>query len=247
MCYSDGLDGPTNESNKGINQIRKAWEVMIRNKPYSAYWIDGKEHGGYNGIEKNLWLYYHEDQTIPGITPPIDSEYWVPYDVSILRHCWELKFKQSVSTKYKWNEIQFRDNINVEMWCNGKLVYSFGTGGKYLHFAMAKAQYLQVIMAEHPFNFFEPEQENGRKICYYGMPATVKVKSDTWEIGIIPDYTNIKKEDWWKEYLFRKSNHTTPNQDDVELDKEYDDDAIESDYINWGDALSDGNINWFRN
>ena len=42
-------------------------------------------------------------------------------------------------------------------------IFSFGTGGNYLDFAMAKIKYLQVKLSEHPYNFFEPEKENGRK------------------------------------------------------------------------------------
>jgi hypothetical protein len=136
------------------------------------------------------------------------------------------------------------------MWCNKKLIYSFGTGGKNLDFAFAKIQYLQVIINEHPYNFFEPETEIGRKICWYGLPATILNGYEPGEIRIKPDYTaGLSKELWWKELKNRKSIYTNKTEDNLDMDeieKEYDDEYENSDVINWGDALSDEHIYWFR-
>jgi len=224
---------------------RKIFTVLIRDKEYDVFDFDGKEHEGYNDTPKTWWLYFSD--RLPNETiPPCDSENWRPYCVGTLRRVWEIKIKQRNTTKEKWNRTQFNNSINVEMWCNGKLIYEFTSGGTYLDFAMAKIQYLQTIMGEHPYNFFEPEKENGRKICWYGLPATIKVKSNTWEVAIIPDYTaGINKEDWWKEYAIKTSKHSKPDEFD-EQDKEEFINSKENDYINWGDAMSDGNIYWFR-
>jgi hypothetical protein len=135
------------------------------------------------------------------------------------------------------------------MWCNNRLVYAFGTmgGSSGLSFAFAKVQYLEVVLSEHAFNFFEPEKEQGRKICWYGLPAKVKVKSDTWEIAIIPDYeAGVTKEQWWKELARRESKYSQEDQDDKEMDDMYKAEEIQDGYINWGDALSDQHIYWFR-
>ncbi len=225
---------------------RKAFTVIIRNKEYDVFDIEGKEHEGYNNTINTWWLYYSE--RLPDtLVPPHDSDNWKPYCVGTLRRLWEIKIKQSNSTKEKWGETQFSNHTSVEMWCNNKLVYAFGSGGNHLDFAMAKVQYLQVMMQEHPYNFFEPEKENGRKICWYGLPATVKVKTDGWEIAVIPDYTTgLSREEWWKEYANRKSKYGK-DDDFTEMEQE---DFLEDkqiDYINWGDALSDQHIDWFRN
>ena len=138
------------------------------------------------------------------------------------------------------------------MWCNGKLVYEFGTtgGNRGMQFAMAKVQYMQVVLSEHPYNFFDPQTENGRKICWYGLPATVKVKSHGWEIGIVPDYTaGLSKEEWWKELRRRESKYTNPDDGDKQMDeieREEEREYEKDDYINWGDAFSDQHIYWFR-
>lgn len=234
---------------KELKTPRKIFTVIIQDKEYDVYDIEGKEHEGYNDTPKTWWLYY-SDRLPDGLTPPYDSESWERYCVGTLRRLWEIKIKQTNSTKEKWGETQFNNYTNVEMWCNNKLIYQFGTGGKYLDFAFAKIQYLQVLLSEHPYNFFEPEKEEGRKICWYGLPATILNGHGAGEIRIKPDYTaGLEKEEWWKELERRQSKHTNKDGFDNDID-EMDEEAFEeskyNDIINWGDALSDGNIYWFR-
>lgn len=182
------------------------------------------------------------------VTPPHDSDSWKPYSSGILRRLWDIRIVQSNTTKEKWGDTQFRNSTSIEMRCNGKLVYSFGTGGNYLEYAFAKVQYLQVQMGEHPFDFFNPEKEHGRKIYFYGLPSTVRVwrKAEPWLIGIDPDYTGTTKELWWKEYRRRKTNIGAAPDDWDEIEKTEDAEDEKRDWINWGDALSDQHINWFR-
>jgi hypothetical protein len=240
---------------KKENTIRKIFDVIINNKVYSTYSIDGKEHNGYNDTPKTWWIYYSDDPKIPSIDnkqwiPSIDDKNWVPYSCGILRRLWEFKIKQKNSTKYKYDELRFNNHTSVEMYCNNKLIYEFGTSGNALDFVLAKIQYLQVVLSEHPYNFFEPEKENGRKICYYGLPAIVLNGYHVGEIKIKPDYTaGLSKDEWWKEYKNRKS--VISNKDDMDKQfDEMDDESMEEYYhddeINYGDALSDGNIYWFR-
>jgi hypothetical protein len=227
---------------------RKSFTVFIYDKEYDVWDIEGKEHEGLNGEPKTWWL-YHSERLPEGLIPPADSEYFLPYHCSIERLVWEISFKQKTTTKNKWGNTQFRSNTQIEMWCNGKLIYSFSTTGgeRGLAYAMAKVQYLQVHLAEHPFNFFDPQTENGRKIFWFGLPAFVKVKSDGWEIAIIPDYeAGLSKEEWWQHYeIRRKPVNPTYNQKEDDEDIFGEDDS-ESDYINWGDALSDQYIIWSR-
>ena len=157
---------------------------------------------------------------------------------------WDISITSRCTTKVKWGDINFRSGYTVSMSCNKKLVYSFGTHD--LDFAMQKIGYLKVVMTEHPYNFLDQESERGRKIYYYGMPATISPKG-VGEIGIVPDYSEIPKIDWWKEYDKRKSR--ADGKEDLEWKEIESDDRMyseKSDYINWGDALSDGNIDWFR-
>jgi hypothetical protein len=232
---------------------RRLFSVVINDKQYNVFDIDGKEHEGYNDTPKTWWLYHSEDKLPDGIVPPADSENFVPFCVGIQRHVWEIKFTQRNTTKEKWGGTRFNNSTWTEMWCNKRLIYAFGsTGGdRGLHFSMAKVQYMQVMMSEHCYNFFEPEQENGRKICWYGLPATVKVKRDGWEIGIVPDYTaGLTKEEWWKELKHRESKYSKAvdemDKQDEEMDKDDHEEAMNSDFINWGDAFSDQHIYWFR-
>ncbi len=230
---------------------RQIFTVFIRDQEYDVYSIDEKKHAGLNGMPETWWIYY-SSRLPEGALPPIDSPSLKPFNKGIIRSLWDIRIKQHNSSKEKWGDTDFRNSISVEMWCNNKRIYGFVSGGSYLSYAFAKVQYLQVQLAEHPYDFFDAKKENGRKIYWYGLPATVKVKSSTWEIGIVPDYTiGLTKEEWWKELKSRKTKLGTAVRDenddfDDEMDKTEDKSDMNDDYINWGDALSDQHIDWFR-
>ncbi len=233
-------------------KIRKLFEVKVRNSVYDVYDIEDKKHPSFNGEPATWWLYF-APRLPEGTLPSIDSDCWTPWDKSILRRRWEFKIKQHNSCKEKWGDWDFRSHTSVEMYCNDVLVYEFGTLGTSMDYALAKIQYLQVQMTEHCYNFFEPKENQGRKIYWYGLPALVNVKQCGYEIGIIPDYTaGLTKEEWWKEYKSRKTKipvYKDPHlmyPDDNE-DEDDENESMQSDYINWGDALSDYHIDWFRN
>lgn len=232
-----------------MNQIRKIFTVIIHEKEYDVYGIEGKEHEGLNGEPKSWWLYY-ADRLPQGMLPPIDSDSWEPWSSQITRHLWDIRFRQVNSIKEKWNSTNFRNTTIVEMCCNNKLVYQFSTWGNRegLSYAMSKVHYLQVQMSEHPYNFFNPEEERGRKIWWKGLPATVQPRErDGWEIKIYPDYTaGLSKEQWWKELAKKEEKVTSVPDENSEDDLEDRNEAIGDGYINWGDALSDQHINWFR-
>ena len=227
-------------------KTHKVFTVIIHNKEYDIYHIKDREHEGWNGEPKNWWIYY-SDRLPEGAIPPHDSPHFKPYHTSILRRCWEFKIKQTNSTKVKWGDTDFRNHISVEMWCNGKHIYSFGTSGKAMDYAFAKIQYLIVEMSEHPYNFFEPELDNGRKIYWKGLPATIVKSYHPGEIRIRPDYTcGLDKKAWWDELKRRETMIGKTPDDFDEIEKENREEDFHSDEINWGDALSDQHINWFR-
>lgn len=226
--------------------MRHAFDVYIKDKKCPVFNIEGKEHNGYNDVPKTWWLYNGEAPE--GWLPAYNDDKLVPFSKSISRHVWDIQFKQRNTTKVKWDDLRFSNNTHVEMVCNGKPVYSFGTTGgeSGLSYAMAKVQYLIVQMGEHPYNFFEPEKERGRKIFWYNLPATVRPGYGTGEICIVPDYTvGIDKAAWWAELRRRESRLNSVDEwsaMEEERSLENEDDG----YINWGDALSDAHINWFR-
>ena len=232
-----------------MNNMRKNFKVMIYDKYYDVYSIEDKKHESLNGEPDTWWLYFG-DELPEGVLPPIDSPLWEPYHTSIQRFVWDIRIKQRNTTKEKWGHTNFRNHTNVEMHCNGKLFYQFSTigGDGGISYAMAKVQYMQVKMIEHPFNFFEPEKENGRKIWWYNLPATIVVSTyNPWEIRIKPDYTTgFTREQWQKEYKERQNKLLAPQNIFVDEDDLDEDDYTNDDLINWGDALSDGNIWWFR-
>jgi hypothetical protein len=227
-----------------MNEVRKVFEVVISDKSYDVFDIPSREHAGLNDTVKTWWVYY-ADRLPDGMLPPIDSDSFKPLDSSINRMLWEFRIKQRNYSKEKWGDTDFRNSTRVEMLCNNKPVFSFSTTGTSsgLAFAMGKIQYLQVALAEHSYNFFETESENNRKIFFLGLPAFVRPSTEPGEIGIVPDYSQIPKEVWWKEFKNRNECLTkVPEEDDIDIFEE----DYGSDFINWGSALSDGKIDWFR-
>lgn len=72
--------------------------------------------------------------------------------------------------------------------------------------------------------------------------------SDTWEVGIVPDYsTGIDKKTWWKLFKERRNPVGVLTEDQKEDDAHtWEEHDYDQDWFNHGDALSDGNIKWFR-
>lgn len=231
--------------------MRKLFQVYINETTYQVYELPNRRHNGYNDTPASWWLYYSEQ--LPGdLMPPEDSEYFQPFESSISRRVWNVNVKQRITTKIKWGDVQFRTGTWVTMDCNGKHVYEFPTSGGSdgIAYAFARVQVLMVQLSEHPFDFFDPDKEHGRKICWYGLPAFVSSKGQVGSIGIVPDYeAGFTKAQWWDELKRRKSVTTKRDADDIDWvahEEEHEAEAKEDDYINWGDPLSDGNIYWFR-
>jgi hypothetical protein len=240
-----------------MNNIRKAFKVYIYDKLYWVWNIDEglkPPHRGENDTIPTWWLYY-SDRIPEGAVPPIDSESWVPYNKGISRVVWNISIKQKNTTKEKWGETRFHNHTWVEMRANGRLVYEFSTMGGIsgLSYAMAKVGYMQVALLEHAFNFLEPEEEDGRKIWWKGLPAFVKIATgeNKWEISIVPDYSNLSRDQWWSLLAEKEKKIGPVNKEEMESDQEFADiddeeDDKKNDLIRWGDAYSDQHINWFR-
>lgn len=233
---------------------RKIFDILIRDKAYSVYSIDGyeHEHGKMNGCPDTWWLDYsdyEERLDDDGYPEDPDIRELVPYiDKGVNRICWEVRFKQNNTMKYKWDEWRLSAGGTCEMYANGKLIFKFFS--RDMHHALSTAQTLEWKLLEHPYNFLSPEEESGRKIWYYGLPATIRNSDcNPGEISIWPDYSYISKSDWWKKLEDRKSN-INPKDYKKTSDDEWEEDLFQEDshasYINHGSALYDGMINWFR-
>ena len=151
--------------------------------------------------------------------------------------------------KYKWDDYDMRSYGTCTIRANGRDVYRFRHSE--LHGAMTYVQYLCEKLISHPYNFFEPEKDDGRKIYFKSLPAFVRTGYDLGEIRIEPDYSMLPKKKWWQIYeLFDSKKYESADSifrdDDDELDDEYREENRNNDMINWGDALSDGHIYWYR-
>lgn len=115
-----------------------------------------------------------------------------------------------------------------------------------------KAQHLIEKMKHHPYDFVNYESERGRKIWYYGLPATIEHKSHPDEIMIVPDYSYMRSDEWWSELERRKTNVTSSSvMNDFqrqELEREKDSFEESKDYgmNNHGSVFYDGMIKWCR-
>ena len=238
-----------------FERLHKIFDVMIDEKLYPVYSIPGYEHelGKSNGCPETWWLDWSDyEETIDddGDTEEPCVRELIPYiDKGAHRICWEIRYRQFNRMKYKWDEWDMRNGGKCEMYANGKLVYSFFS--REIGYALSRAQSLETILLEHPFDFLNQEKENGRKIWYYGLPATVRINdSYPGEIGIVPDYSYMDKKEWWKE-LKKKKEKITPKdykkeEDDLCDEDEFNEDMRMDTWISHGDALWDGMIWWFR-
>jgi len=241
----------------GKGNVREIFQIRIYDKMYSVYAIDGYEHqlGKSNGCPDTWWLDYsnYEPETEPdGLkNNPIIREL-IPYiDRGVHRVCWGVSYEQYNSTKYKWDEWDIRNGGIVTITANGKPVYKFHY--RDLQGALIEASSKIQKMGEHPFDFIRQEKEEGRKIWYHGLPATIRLGYEPGEIKIRPDYSYLSPKEWWDELERRESKvfskqriHTPDEVQDIEMDKEHFLEHKDYGEINHGSAFYDGMINWFR-
>lgn len=239
--------------------MRKVFDIYINDKPFPVLSIEGKKHllGKNNGCPDTWWLdytkdeegnYIEQDGTQLLVEMNGKERNLVPYiDKGVHRICWEVIYKQGNSMKFKWDEYSIRSYGTCTLRANGRDVYKFRHSD--LQGAMVHVQHLTEKLLSHPYNFFEPERDNGRKIYFKSLPAFVRTGYEVGEIRIEPDYSMLPKEKWWKIYsLFEGKRYETAESifkdvgDDLDDYEEYQ----MNDMINWGDALSDGQIDWFR-
>lgn len=216
---------------------RIAFDIQIENNLCHVWDIPGYEHenGKWNGTPTTWWLEMEDGDLIPYV------------DKGVNRVCWEINYKQTNSIKYKWDDYSIRSGGTCSIKANGKEVYQFFARNP--EYAFPKAQTLMVQLSEHPYDFINPEKEEGRKIWYYGLPATISPsKFNPGEISVIPEYNKeIDKDTWWDLYVERK-NPVGKNRDseDLRMDIESVEEWKSYGRIGHGDPLWDGMINWFR-
>jgi len=204
------------------------FQILIEDEPYNVWDIPDYEHddGKWNGCPTTWWL-EREGMLYPYV------------DKGVNRICWEINYKQNNTSKFKWDNLSIGSGGKCTIKANGQIVYQFFS--RTPEHALTKAQTLLYELTEHPYNFFDQAKEKGRKIWYFGLPATIRPSHMPGEISIVPEYSNeLKKEDWWRLYKERKNpiNDST-NLDDIDDWEDYEE-------IGHGDALWDGMIGWFR-
>ena len=235
----------------GEKNVRKLFEIRIYEKMYPVYSIKGCEHnlGKYNGCPDTWWLDYSQYDTEIG-----DPEReLIPYiDKGVHRICWGVEYQQHNSSKFKWDEWNIRSGGICKISANGKPVYKFHYSD--IEGALAAATNKINNLVGHPFNFINPEEEVGRKIWYYGLPATILLGYEVGEIKINPDYSYMTKDEWWNELEKRRTNvypkdriYKNDDKEMEEMEKEHFEEYKDYGTINHGSAFYDGMINWFRN
>ena len=220
---------------------RLAFQILINDEPHNVWDIPDYEHedGKWNGCPTTWWL-EREGMLYPYV------------DKGVNRICWEINFKQTNNTKFKWDSLDIRGGGKCTIKANGEIVYQFFS--RTPEHALTKAQTLLYELTEHPYNFLDQKKEKGRKIWFYGLPVTIRPSHMPGEISIVPEYSNhLKKEDWWKLYKERSQPVVIPDEKNDE-DNFMKDSSEEWEVKEWevfgeighGCPLWDGMIGWFR-
>lgn len=221
--------------------VHKVFNVYINDKPHDVYHVDGYEHdlGKNNGEPCEWWLDYSTE-----VNPEREL---VPYlDRGVHRVCWEIRYKQRNYTKHKHGSWRINNTGLCEIFANGKHVYTLV--GTNLGSVLSNAHVMTEKLLYHVYDFINPENDNGRKIYYYGLPATVRTGSAPGEIWVYPDYEKITASRWWEIYAERKMpvDEDPGPREDREMEQSDTDEHKRYGSINHGDAFWDGMINWFR-
>lgn len=157
---------------------RKVFDVIIDNQPVGIYQREEK-HSGRNNTVESWWAFFHDE--------------WIPYDCGMRRICWEFSFKESCTSKYKWDEWRFSKTGSGHIKANGVEVYSFFA--RDYDFAFAHASNAMKVLPEKSFNFFDQKSEVNRKITYWGAPSLI-ARLEKCELSVKPDLDLITPEDW---------------------------------------------------
>lgn len=227
------------EAKKEFKRCREAYKILIGEREHQIWDIDGYEHdyGKWNNQTPTYWLEMEDGSLEPYIR------------TGSHRICWEINYKQTNYVKHKWGSADLRSSGTCIIKANGRQIYSFGTSS--LEYALSKAQSLVVELSEHPYNFFDQEKENGRRIWYYNLPAIIKTRE--WapgEITVYPDYIGEyegKKNHWkwWRDY-YERSKYKSSLVREESQEEEQLEESRSMGCIGHGSALWDGMIKWFR-
>ena len=104
----------------------------------------------------------------------------------------------------KW-EVVYNDKaiggkMGVSLGYNDELIYGFMVPDTPYHLDMCKPyiEFLKLRISGHPFNFFDPDTENERKILYRGLPAKIyPYQPAPWMIDVFPDIDDNDYVEWW--------------------------------------------------
>lgn len=151
------------------------WDLEINGVPYDIYRVEGYNHtiGGKYG-ENNLWACPSGEK--PTYQNLIEFDGDAP--------TWGVTFDRVNYIKSKWDETEVRCNGVCWITRNGKKFYRIS--GRYMDYALAKAQYYLVKLQEElPLWISErgwEQQAEGMKIYYYGKPAVIKYVTSSNEL-----------------------------------------------------------------
>ena len=150
---------------------RKIFDIVLNGRLNGVWDRPNHKHtlGQMNGCPDTWWVKYVRREEEEDHEVQVD---WIPFiDKGTNRASWDIRIKQGNVTKFKWDEWQINKTGYVELTLNNRVVDEFGFND--LNYAFAKAQLRTFEMCEHPFNFFDPESEIGRKIYYHRQPAII--------------------------------------------------------------------------
>lgn len=184
-----------------IKKSKLGWDVVLNDKPYQLYRIEGYIHtiGGQYG-ENEYWCC------------PLGEEPTFENLLEFNGHacCWGFKVEEYNYTRYKHGEGELCRGTKCEIYRNGEVVYELRGD---INYVSNKAITLIQEIQEHPLSFPERDHINkeiiGRKIWWNDQPGVItRYIKDQGSVIIEPEegtkfkaLNRNKNEDWMNEYI----------------------------------------------
>lgn len=162
---------------------------------YTVFDIPERVHTEHGGKSKSWWLYakHYGGEDLDAL----DENYLVPWRLALPVPIFTTPVRQ---TQIPDKVLGTRTGYVCDVYYNGGVIYSAdGHVEENMYPKPWKVvEHLLPKLFDHEFNCLNPWANNGRKVLWIGLPATIRVNDlKPWLVDLVPDTTETSEEEWW--------------------------------------------------